>query len=73
MQVAKLRILDTHGLVPAGRYFEQLAKSLRAANAANAATAEKKPAPEQLQAQRRQLQLETRRRKRSQSTVSRLQ
>jgi hypothetical protein len=33
MQIAKLRVRDATGLVPAGRYFEQLAKSLRTANA----------------------------------------
>ncbi len=34
MQVQKLRYgVDDNGLVPAGRYFEKLAKELRAANA----------------------------------------
>lgn len=33
MHIVKLRIRDEHGLVPAGRYFEQLAKTLRTANA----------------------------------------
>jgi hypothetical protein len=33
MHIAKLRVRDETGLVPAGRYFEQLAKNLRTANA----------------------------------------
>jgi hypothetical protein len=33
MHIAKLRVRDETGLVPAGRYFEQLAKTLRTANA----------------------------------------
>jgi hypothetical protein len=34
MQVTKVRASsDANGLVPAGRYFEQLSKTLRAANA----------------------------------------
>jgi hypothetical protein len=33
MHIAKLRVRDETGLIPAGRYFEQLAKSLRTANA----------------------------------------
>jgi hypothetical protein len=33
MQVAKLRIQDERGLVPAGRYFQQLASTMRSANA----------------------------------------
>ena len=33
MHIAKLRVRDQTGLVPAGRYFEQLAKNLRTANA----------------------------------------
>ena len=32
MHVAKLRVQDEMGLVPAGRYFEKLAKNLRTAN-----------------------------------------
>ena len=32
MHIAKLRVRDETGLVPAGRYFEQLAKNLRTAN-----------------------------------------
>ena len=32
MQVAKLRITDANGLVPAGEYFKLLAKALREAN-----------------------------------------
>jgi hypothetical protein len=38
MQVTKLRAsADATGLVPAGRYFEQLSKNLRVANARNVA------------------------------------
>lgn len=33
MHIAKLRVRDETGLVPAGRYFQQLATSLRGANA----------------------------------------
>jgi hypothetical protein len=32
MHIAKLRVRDETGLVPAGRYFGQLAKNLRTAN-----------------------------------------
>ena len=32
MHIVKLRVSDETGLIPAGRYFEQLAKTLRAAN-----------------------------------------
>jgi hypothetical protein len=35
MHIAKLRVRDETGLVPAGRYFEQLAKNLRTANGRN--------------------------------------
>lgn len=37
MQVTKLRVANELGPVPAGRYFEQLAQNLRAANAAQEA------------------------------------
>lgn len=40
MHIAKLRVRDETGLVPAGRYFQQVAKSLRAANAREHARAE---------------------------------
>jgi hypothetical protein len=33
MHIAKLRVRDETGLIPAGRYFQQLAKTLRTANA----------------------------------------
>ena len=36
MQVTKLRITDTNGLVPAGQYFKLVAQALRDANAREA-------------------------------------
>ena len=41
MQVAKLRIAEEPGLVPAGAYFKRLATQLAEANAAEAARQEK--------------------------------
>jgi len=45
MHIAKLRTRDEQGLVPAGRYFEGLAASLREANARDAQRRERKIAP----------------------------
>ncbi len=47
MQVTKLRVANELGPVPAGRYFEQLAQSLRVANAANEAQRAQEEAREQ--------------------------
>jgi hypothetical protein len=46
MLVTKLRISGDNGLVPAGRYFAQLAENLRANNVRDAAALEKAEAQE---------------------------
>jgi hypothetical protein len=56
MQIAKLRVADENGLVPAGAYFKQLASGLRDANGRETARRETQDAEDhKLEARHRRM------------------